>query len=960
MDTHIKNLQDNALLYELSLAVGNTLDTYGNCLHFLEALNRLVDLGNAAVWLQNEANQYELFCFLNHLGERLQAIPSDHFISQKLNGEPYFSIPSTHEEIKRTPAFSSLENGELTFFKLSNLGFLQLYFPEGKKVFSEGQLIQLKEVVQKFAISLEGCEAHRRLIEETEQRDLMQKALKKVNKRVKASENKLRQIIDYSLDAVVNIDTSGKIVEWSKQAERMFGILKEEAIGAYVSQLIVPKEHRDSFEKSLSHFRQTGQGALLNKRIEITALRKGKKPFPVELSISVLRNEDGDLLSGFVRDISEKKKAEKALDQAQFRLTNLISNLQAGVLLENENREIVLANHYFCEVFRIPSEPAWLVGKSSEDIIRLTSPVFKNPATFLNRVEELPQNSELVVGETMHLADGRILELDFVPLFSDEKYLGQLWQYRDVTQRWKAQKEAEQARLAERQFLANMSHEIRTPMNAVIGMSHLLGDTKLTEQQKDYLSSLRFSADSLMDIINDILDLSKIEANELEFEEKQFDLAYLLESVQRTFQFKVREKAISVDFELDSQIENLVIGDPTRLNQILTNLLGNASKFTKRGTIGLKTNLLKISDEEYLVEFQVFDSGIGIAPENLNTIFQNFKQADVKVTRKFGGTGLGLTIVKQLVERQGGSIRVESELGVGSRFIFTLPLKNSGEDLGLQPVKKKEVRTDNSAFFKGLHILVAEDNRMNQKLITQILQTWGCEFHVVNDGAEALLISRVKKFDLILMDLHMPEMDGVEATEKIRRDELNQNQKTPIIALTAAALLEEKKRALAGGMNDFLTKPFLPQKLEACIICQLKSVDSINASEDPSLAEHTAVVSEDGVEVNLKYLFDFSNGDRHFVTDMVETYLRETPQKLEALADELSAENWEKVRSIVHAMKPNFMMLGMEDQRACAAKTESLLKTGNFIPEQINMLVEALIAATFSSFQPLKKELASI
>ena len=958
MNTQIKNLQDNSLLYELSLAVGSSLDTYENCEHFLQTLVRVKGLGHASVWLKKEGGAHELFFTTSSGAAGFRHLPAGHFVLEKLEEQPYFTTTKMEGGLTGFIHEKKVGKGALAFFKLGSLGFLQL-FSLRETGFPEGEMAQLKNVVKKFAISLEGCEAHRQLLEETEQRKLMETALKKVNRRVKESENKLRQVIDYSLDAVVTIDPGGRVAEWSKQAEKMFGILREEALGVSIVDLIVPEAHRVSFEKNMAYFRQTGEGAILNKRIEITALRKGRKPFPIELSISVLRNEKGNFLSGFIRDISERKVAEEALANAQIRLTSLITNLQAGVLLENENRDIVLANHYYCGAFRIPSEPAWLVGKKGPEIMATASQLFADPEAFLERVEELLAGAELVVGEVLHMADGRILERDFVPLFSDKKHLGQLWQYRDVTPQRMAQKEAEQARLAERQFLANMSHEIRTPMNAVIGMSHLLVETDLTPKQKDYLNSLRFSADSLMGIINDILDLSKIEAGELEFEEKAFDLDYLLRSIQRTFQFKVREKPISVTLDLEAKIERLVIGDPTRLNQVLTNLLGNASKFTKQGTIGLKTVLLGSTPEEYFVEFRVHDTGIGIAAEKLDDIFENFKQADVKVTRKYGGTGLGLTIVKQLVEKQGGKIRVESEPGKGSVFIFSLPLKNSGRPILAKPKKEREVLPDRHAFFEKLDILIVEDNRMNQKLITQILEMWGCRFRVANNGLEALLMSRTKRFDLILMDVHMPEMDGVEATQKIREDGANINQETPIVALTAAALLEEKNRALESGMDDFLTKPFSPRKLEKCILDILSPVE-ISPPPPPEKVECTAQKTPgDRVEIDLKYLFEFSNGDRHFVIDMVETYLRETPAVLEKLERGLAAQNWEQVRKTVHQLKPNFMMLGMEAQRAKAADTEAKIKAGNIDPIQIAPMVKCLMSAARQSFSILQKKVVS-
>ncbi len=515
----------------------------------------------------------------------------------------------------------------------------------------------------------------------------------------------------------------------------------------------------------------------------------------------------------------------------------------------------------------------------------------------------------------------------------------------------KAKQDAEQAQLTERQFLANMSHEIRTPMNAVIGMTHLLYETQPTPTQKEYLDSLRFSADSLLSIINNILDLSKIEADELEFEKKQFSLEQLMNSLQRAFQFKVRDKAISVVMEYDAAIQNLIIGDPTRLNQILTNLLGNACKFTNQGTIALKARLLEGSDKCYLIEFAVEDTGIGIAEDKLEEVFQNFKQADAKVTRKYGGTGLGLTIVKQLVELQGGTITVKSKLKEGSSFIFTLPFQNAG-------IKKFEKQTqdpvavaDAKMFLKKLKVLVVEDNSMNQKLISKILEIWGCQFEVAHNGKMAIAASEVNDYDLILMDIHMPEMDGVEATRLIRSNPDNPNRLSPIIALTATALLEEKKRALDVGMNDFLTKPFSPAMLENCLFKNL----GIQKGISPKSARSKVTEANMEVEVDLEYLFEFSNGDSTFVKGMVDTFLAEMPSTSERMLNQLQAENWEELYKMVHTLKPNFMMLGMKTQQKGAVEVEGLIKSGHFDKEAIASKVNWL-AASVKLVSPILKQ----
>lgn len=521
----------------------------------------------------------------------------------------------------------------------------------------------------------------------------------------------------------------------------------------------------------------------------------------------------------------------------------------------------------------------------------------------------------------------------------------------------KAKVTAEQAQKAEQQFLANMSHEIRTPMNAVIGMTHLLYETSLSDTQKEYIDALKFSADSLMGLINNILDLSKIEAGELDFEERSFNLEQMLKGLQRTFQFKVKEKPVSVDMSIDSKIANLIIGDPTRLNQILTNLLGNASKFTHNGTIGVKAFLKEEKDNKYWLEFQVHDTGIGIPEDKLEVIFENFKQADIKVTRKYGGTGLGLTIVKELVEIQGGNIRAESSPDKGSIFKVVLPFGNSGVKAIERPKIYEKNHLQLKEFLKEQYILVVEDNDMNQKLITKILDIWECTFDLAVNGKEAIDFTMNYKYDLLLMDIHMPEMDGVEATKTIRNSTDNPNQNVPIIAMTAAALLDEKNRALAAGMNDYLTKPFSPDLL-------LDKIGKTVGFYPTVVVEKPIDKQSNNIEqpliISFDYLYEFSNGDRLFIKDIVETFIKESPKAFEDLHIAYKKKNWEVVYKRAHSLKPNFMMLGMKAQQEAAAQIEKLIKKEAFKDDNLLHLIKQLETAAQQSYPILQEKLKEI
>jgi signal transduction histidine kinase/CheY-like chemotaxis protein len=381
--------------------------------------------------------------------------------------------------------------------------------------------------------------------------------------------------------------------------------------------------------------------------------------------------------------------------------------------------------------------------------------------------------------------------------------------YRDITQRENLEKElhiiqrkAEQASEIKEQFMANMSHEIRTPMNAIIGFTNRLSKTHPSEEQREYISAVKSSGENLLTIINDILDFSKIEAGMVRIEEIRFNLPGLLQSVCTMFHAQAKDLHLNLELHLAPNLPEYVNGDPTRLTQILINLIGNAIKFTKEGSVHISVSLQKEEGGLMTIQFAVKDSGVGIPADKLSEIFERFTQAKSDTTRIFGGTGLGLSIVKKLVELQKGTVSAESKKGQGSTFTVIIPYHKA-----TSAPRDNTLQANNSASpekIKQMHILVVEDNLLNQKLAGFMLKEWGFQYEIASNGKIALEKLVDKAYDLILMDMQMPELNGYETTQSVR----NQLKLTlPIIAMTAHALPGEREKCISYGMNDYISKP---------------------------------------------------------------------------------------------------------------------------------------------------------
>jgi len=649
-----------------------------------------------------------------------------------------------------------------------------------------------------------------------------------------------------------------------------------------------------------------------------------------------LKNHLGKLMERQKQMEQQLKESQSRLSASVNRFSLLIRNLNSGILVEGADRRIVLANQLFCDLFAIRAAPELLTGTDCAGNAERTKHLFCHPEAFVARIDQLLRDGQLVTGDILELADGRVLIRDFIPVRLEGEYLGHMWRYEDVTKEkerqrelqrlsvvasanengvifteadgtiswansgfarltgypmeeiigrtpielcrgplsqkesihgmleafyggrnfalevihyrrdgswfWgkatgqpimdaqgrimryfamfenitekkklefdliEAKEEAEQSSRSKEAFLANMSHEIRTPMNAILGMARELSKTDLGEQQRRFLDTINAAGENLLVIINDILDISKIEAGKFTLESIGFSPSALLDRVTRVMQLKADEKGLSLHTSLDERVPPILIGDPYRLNQILLNLLSNAIKFTEKGGVEIRCEWVGEYDDRHCIQFLVIDTGIGMEEQFIGQVFEKFKQEDHSVARKYGGTGLGMSISRQLAELMEGCISIESRKMKGTTVTLSIPFR-AGDESSLPKTSAAPV---DSTVLRGKKILLVEDNEFNRLIATIVLGRYGAVVTEAVNGAEAISLMRCSSFDLVLMDVQMPVMDGLEATQLIR-DEID--REIPIIALTANAIKGEEEHCLVAGMNAFVPKPFDEQQL---------------------------------------------------------------------------------------------------------------------------------------------------
>jgi PAS domain S-box-containing protein len=602
--------------------------------------------------------------------------------------------------------------------------------------------------------------------------------------------------------------------------------------------------------------------------------------------------------TGISREITHRKREAQRLLDSEKRFRLIANNLPGGILfMFDTHLNLTFADGQGLENMNLVKKD--IENKNVRDVFQQSFgddiiTAFQNTLRGENCILETHANQRCYFVQTSPIRD------------VNEEISQGLAILLDITQRKEAEDALQEAKLkaeegakAQSHFLSTMSHEIRTPLNAVIALTHFLLEENPRPSQLKHLNTLKFSSENLLVLINDILDYSKIESGKIAFEEVDVDICQLAYSIEAALSLKAEEKGVDLMILVDKKVPKVVKADPVRLSQILNNLIDNAIKFTNEGYVKADIRLLEQTDDTITLHFSIIDTGIGIPSDKLEFIFERFTQAGSDTTRKFGGTGLGLSITKKLLELQNSDIVVESELGKGSKFYFDLVLKKSTS----KEVLPEHQIADSPRDLKRAKILMVEDNEINQLVASQFLQKWNARIDYAYNGEQAIDMIQSKNFDVILMDLEMPIMDGYETTQKIR--ELKGKYETlPIIALTASAFVDVKDRVFGAGMNDYVTKPFSPQDLYA------KLSKNIFQNKTDSLADPEE--SELATSINYKKIIEISGGNKAFIRRYNTLALDIFTQFPIDYKEALLKKDFEKLRKIAHNIRATIGLLELK------------------------------------------------
>ncbi|MCZ2473917.1 PAS domain S-box protein [Aquirufa ecclesiirivi] len=758
--------------------------------------------------------------------------------------------------------------------------------------------------------------------------------------KAREEENKRLSFVARATDNMVVITDKTERIQWVNEPfEKISGYTFEESLGKKPAELVQFSETSVETRRAI----REALNQLKPYRGEIQNISKSGRKYWVDVFISPIFNDYGDIINyiAIESDITEKKEKDSNIANLLATQKAIFYGVGLGVIFTDTQGIIQNINQAALNLLEYSSSE--LIGKS-------TPALFHDPEEIKKRTKDLSLelgidlktsfDTFVIKARSQGVADAN--EWTYIsksgkriPVWLSVTcirhvnggILGYLGVAEDYTLKKQVENEliqaknlAEQAVFAKDSFLANMSHEIRTPLNAVIGFTELLTQSELSTEQKEYLEHIQTAGDNLLVIINEILDLSKIDSGQLHIEEHPFQVRNTLKHVYELLKVKAQKNHLEFSLLLDAQIPEIVIGDKVRINQILMNLAGNAIKFTEEGEVIISVKKTAETDSTVTLRFSVKDTGIGIAESKLESIFERFRQAEESTTRKFGGTGLGLNIAKQMVELQHGKLEVKSKLGQGSEFYFSLTFKKTLDSN--QEVNNSHNIVNND--LGKLSILLCEDNELNQRLAKTVVQNFGFEIDIAANGQLGIEKLLQKKYDLILMDLQMPVQDGYQTTIMIR-NELNMD--IPIIAMTAHSLVGEQQKCFDIGMNAYVAKPFKQFELLEAIQEVIKKrgqlgTKSVTTSADIAMEANT-------IAINFTYLDELSGGDDDFKKEMIELFIKNVPEDVEKLSLAILDENQAQIKKTAHHLKSSLAMFQLNDgiQFLEFAEQQSLAET---------------------------------
>ncbi len=711
------------------------------------------------------------------------------------------------------------------------------------------------------------------------------------------SDARYKNIIENASVVMFTTDINGMITFANRQVATLTGYEVEELLGKDFSFLLHPSWLQQVFNHYTNQFQQKIPSSTMDF---IIRTKSGQQKW-VEQTGQLLMTDDQ--ITGFqcmVKDITEKKKIELELKESeqrrkeeQFRLEAILENTTSLIFIKSLDGRYIMVNRRFREMMGVTNE--MVINKTDYDFSeKETADHYKRLDDEVISTRKPVESEEWIFGP-----EGRknLLVIKFPLIDHKKKIFGISGIATDITDRVlyqqkliEARKNAEEAKQMQEQFLANMSHEIRTPMNGIQGMTNLLLQTDLGDQQREFAGMIKRSVNNLLVIVNDILDFSKIKAGKVTIEKNPFQIKEVLQQVKAQFDHEIQRKELSFVLDTDMNLPETVVGDAYRLNQVLVNLVSNAVKFTVTGEVRVKTEVLSQQQQKLHLRFSVIDTGIGIPDERLSSIFEAFTQAGADIARNFGGAGLGLAICKGLIELQQGNIVAVSKPGEGS--VFHVELKYE------LPVQAADAQTEGVLLLRDKRFLVVEDNEVNQKLISYVLKKVGGTVDLAHNGRMAIELleqQKEEKYDLIVMDIQMPVMDGYEATEYIRN--VLQLQ-TPIIAMTATALKGDQERAEQIGMNDFMLKPFDFDDL-------YKRLTRLLLNEETRSEKDNYMDQEKLYDLSLLEGLD----DKESLLDVLNLFLENTPAQVKELMSLAELQEWGPLSKLAHKLKGALSML---------------------------------------------------